>query len=168
MKMNIAIVITSTLLISSSVQAAGWNVNIFGGEQNNADFDKSYGVGISKRVTPRAGVGFEVGYTKNQSINSTTGRSLMLTGEYDFIRYGRFSTYGGAGFGAMKVKNQTHSDTVAGGRLSLGARFSVTPRTKLFLEARRIDAFKDPRIANNNGRFNYEGDSYLLGIRYRF
>lgn len=167
MKMNIAIVITSTLLLSSSVQAAGWNAEIFGGERNgssNIDFNKSYGVGVSKQLTPRVSAGVELGYTKN---GSTIGRTLMMKGEYDFIRRGGFSAYGGVGLGAIRVRD-AHRDTVAGGRVSLGARYRITPRTRLFFEARRTEAFKDPRVGQNGGRVDYGGDTLHLGIKYRF
>lgn len=194
MKINLAIAITSTLLFSSSANAAGWNVDVFSGKQQSdklewagtdykTDSGKSYGIGMSKQVSPRVGLGFEVGYTKNDysnfKPNYLSGRSLMLTADYDFVRRGRFSAYGGLGFGAIKVKykndafNHSHSDSVAGGRLSLGARYAISPRAKLYLEARHIDAFKDPKVAHNGGAgplvgAEYKGDSLVLGFRYSF
>ena len=151
MKMNLAIIITSTLLISTSALANGWNVDVFGGKQNSDNLDwagssystdsgDSYGIGVSKQVSPRLGLGFEVGYTKNEYSNfkpdSLSGRSIMLTTEYDFVQRGNFSAYGGLGVGAIKVKyknntfNHEHNDTVGGGRLSLGARYAISPRAK--------------------------------------
>lgn len=190
MKMKIATAIMSaTILMSNSAHADGWNVDVFAGKQQsdrlkwngvdfNTDSGKSYGVGVSKQVTPRVGLGFEVGYTKNQYSNfrpnSISGRSLMLTAEYDFVQRRRFSFYGGLGLGVIKAKysnaSYQNSDSVTGGRVSLGMRYAVSPRTKLFLEARHIDTFKDPKIAlsNSSAGAEYKGDSLLLGLRYSF
>ena len=191
MKIYLAILITSTLFISSSVSAAaGWNLDVFVGKQqsdnlvwNNVgyptDSGESYGIGISKQVSPRLGLGFEVGYTKNEysafKPNYISGLSTMATVEYDFVQNGRFSAYSGFGLGMIKVKysstgNYTNSDNVIGGRVSLGARYAVSRKSKLFLEARHIESFKDPKIAGatSSADAEYKGDSVMLGFRYTF
>lgn len=194
MKIKLTIALTSALLMSSSAQAGSWNADLFLGNQQsdnlgwaggnyNTDSGQSYGLGISKQVSPRLGLGFEVGFTKNEysnfKPNYISGRSMMFTAEYDFMQRGRSSIYGGIGLGVIKAEykntgfSHTHSDSVTGGRLSLGTRYALSPRTKIFLEARHIGTFKDPKIAHNGGAgplvgADYEGNSLVLGLRYSF
>lgn len=195
MKSSIAFFVSTVIgLTSSAGYAAGWNVDVFTGKQRsdnlewaggnyNTDSGKSLGVGISKRVTPRTQVGFEVGYTKNEYStfrpNYISGVSGMLTTTYDFVRYNRFEAYGGLGLGFVRVNyrnntfNHRHRDTVAAGQVTLGARVAVTPRARLFLEARHINAFDDPKVAHNGGAgplvgAEYNGNSVVLGWRYTF
>ncbi|MGB1311057.1 MAG: outer membrane protein [Leucothrix sp.] len=193
MRTNLVIAFIGTFLMGGSAHA-GWNADLFLGKQHagslgwagadyKTDAGQSYGVGLSKQVSPRLGLGFEVGYTKNQYTNNKpnylSGRYLMLTGEYDFVQKGRLSVYGGLGVGVIKTEyfnastDHKHKDTITGGRLSLGARYAVTPKTKLFLEARHIDTFSNPKVAHNFGigplvGAEYKGNSLLLGLRYTF
>jgi len=195
----VKILLISTTLVSiffsSFVQAdtspKRWNVDIFAGKQDSdrlnwagADFNtnsgNAAGIRASKQITPRFAVGLELSNTKNEYTgfepNRISARSTLLTAEYDFYQRGRFSTYGGLGLGAVRVKyvnngsSYTNSDTVTGGRLSLGARYALTPRTKMFIEARHANTSSDPMIAGlgATNTAEYKGDSLVLGLRISF
>jgi len=192
MKNSIAFFLITVIgMTSSTGYAAGWNVDIFAGKQESdklewaggqlkTDSGRSRGIGISKQITPRTSVGFEVGYTRNEysgfKPNYISGTTAMITTKYDFLRYGRVSAYGGLGLGYARVKYQNaingyqNKDSVAAGQVTLGARMAVTRRSGLFLEARHIGTFRDPKIggAGGNAGAEYKGNSVVLGWRYRF
>ena len=195
MKSSIAFFVATVIgLTGSAGYAAGWNVDIFTGKQGSdnlewagsdykTDSGRSYGLGVSKRLSPRTSVGFEVGYTKNQYSsfrpNYLSGTSAIITAKYDFLKYNRFEAYAGLGLGAVRASyrnygfNHQHRDTVAAGQLTLGALVAVSPRSRLFLEARHINAFNDPKVSHNGGTGSlegaeYKGNSLVLGWRYSF
>jgi len=177
MKISVVFLIATVIGMTSSASsyAAGWNADIFAGKQklDNTHRGRSQGVRISKQVTPRTSVGFEVGYNKNKHSHSNpnyiTGTTAMLTSKYNFVNYGRFQAYGGVGLGFARVRNNNHRDTVAAGQLSLGARVAVTRRSGLFLEARHLDTFNHPKVGGASGTgVKYQGNSVVLGWSYKF
>ena len=197
--MKLAVTITGCFLAFNSAQADTWSFDIFGGQQkadtlqwNNTarktDSGSSYGMGISKQVSSKVGLGFEVGYTKNDYTccvpfsgiaSSMTTRYAMLTSQYDFIQQGNFSAYGGLGLGFITAvyknsdatnlwANYRHVDQGAAGKLSLGARYAISPKAKIFFEARHISAFDDLQLAVGSNDAEVMGTSVLLGLRYSY
>ena len=193
----VALASTANVAYAAGYSAQGhspsWNLDIFAGKQDSdtlkwdsgksdTDSGRSQGIGISKQLGSRTAVGFEVGYTKNKfsdfKPDYISGTSAMLTTKYDFARYGRFQAYAGFGLGLVRVKYKNHAgnyelkDTVEAGQLTLGARMAVSKRAKIFIEARHVDAFSDPKVVHDGtGSLKgaeYNGDSLVLGLRYSF
>lgn len=180
--------------VMAKVYKPSWNIDVFGGKQRadtlgwgggdyKTDSGNIFGVGLSKRVSTRTELGFELSGTKNHYSgfpNYLSGRAAMFTAKYDFVQRGGFSAYGGVGLGLVRASysqldGQKFAETVAGGQATLGMRFAVSPRAKLFVEARRV-ASKDFSIAGAGSgaglpagsTAEYEGNSVVLGFRYSF
>ena len=198
MNTKLAVTITGCLLAFNSAQADTWNADISVGQQKadnlqwdntarNTDSGDSYGIGVSKQISSKLGLGFEVGYNKSDYTccvpfsgiaSSMTTRYAMLTSQYDFIQQGNFSAYGGLGLGfitavyknsdANPTANYRHVDQGPAGKLSLGARYAISPKVKLFFEARHISAFDDLQLAIGSHDAEVKGTSFLLGLRYSY
>jgi len=154
----------------------GWNGGRYA--TNNGDL---FGVGFSKRLTPRTSVGFELSRTKSKyTLNDAyiSGTAAMLTAEYDFFYTSRYSVYGGLGLGLVRPTFELSgigevSETVKGSQATLGARYTVSPSTKLFIEARYIDTADHFSISGigslpSNATAEYNANGIVLGINYSF
>ena len=164
---------------SQSSDTLGWN-----GSRYDTDKGEMFGVGISKQVQPRMYLGFELSRTKakyrvnDAYISGTTG---MLTAEYDFFQSGRFSAYGGLGIGLTEPSFQQTNEkkyketSILSGQAKLGARYVVTARSKVFIEARYLDTSEHFSIAGagatpspSNATAEYNAKGIVLGFSYSF
>jgi len=155
-------------LTATAANAGPWNVDIFagtnlsdnlewGGTNYDTDSGQVFGVAVSKSdvFTPNLEIGAEISRAKSEytccNPNSISGTSLMATAKYNFVNNGNFQAYAGAGLGIVKVKyvnsgSYSNSENVMGGQLTLGARYSVSPNLKAFIEGRIVKA-KDAQVA---------------------
>lgn len=190
----VAPILFSGIVAAEQSYKPKWNVDIFAGSQqsDNLRWDiqqydtksgEIFGVGLSRNVTSRAYVGVEFSRTKNRYSGVQSylkGTSVMLTARYDLMKRGRFSAYTGLGLGIVRpsyeqFNGQKFKESVKGGQLVLGAQYSISPRAKYFVEARRVDTFEDFNVAGAGNGPNppgstaeYKGDSVVVGLRYSF
>jgi opacity protein-like surface antigen len=100
----------------------------------------------------------------------------MATARYTVVTTGGVEAYGGLGLGGVRVTfdnenaGYSKSETVGGGQVMIGARYAVTPRSKVFVEARKLDTFEDAAVAEQNGpaTAEYDATHVLFGFRQSF
>jgi len=189
---KIFLTVCAILVAAGSANAQSWNLDGFVGKSSSdelmwdgVDFatnaGRTFGVSISKSgvFTPNLELGFELSrataeYTGFEP-NSISGTSAMVTAKYNFIDQNDFQLYGGVGLGAVKVtyfsstNSYSNSETVAGGQITLGARYAISPAMKIFVEARYLQA-SDARVALSAATADAEfsSKSIVLGLRRSF
>jgi len=178
---------------AGEVAAQDWNFDVFAGvttenelEWNAGDYDtdagRIFGLGVSRSdvVVPGLELGLE--YSRSDSVYSTSdpnaisGDALMATARYDVVQTGGVEVYGGLGLGAVQVTfdnenvGYSRSETVGGGQVMIGARYALTPRSKVFVEARKLDTFEDAQVAlqNSPATAEYNATNVLIGFRQSF
>lgn len=174
-----------------AVNAQSWNIDGFVGKNlsnglmwdgvnYSTNSDKTFGLSISKSgvFTPRLELGFEISRATSEytccTPNSISGTSAMLTAKYNVIENNNFQAYGGVGLGVVKVKyinagSYSNSDTVAGGQLTLGGRYKISPTMKVYMEARYLVA-NDAKVAYSpaSSDAEFKSKSIVIGLRKSF
>lgn len=185
--------VAALLLTTGIASAQDWSIEAFGGVslKNNltynlipydTDAGTTYGIGFSKSdvFTQNLEVGFELSNTTAEYTlyrpNSITGLAGMVTAEYNFVNSGAFAAYGGIGLGAILVtyhndtSSYTNSAVVAGGQVTLGARYAVSDRFGVFVEARYLSAFSDAIVGFNppSRPVQFNATNIVFGVRTSF
>ncbi len=182
--------IMSALVLSTGIASAqDWNVDVFAGGMlpgnllwdlvsYQTDTGETFGIGVSRNdvFVPGLEVGFELSQTGAEytccNPNSISGLAGMLTAKFNFVTNGRFEAYGGLGLGAVNVTYfndapYSNSQMVAGGQVSLGARYAISDTMKVFAEARYLDTFQDAYVAWNPPTSNAEFSATTISVGLR-
>jgi len=187
--------VAALFLTTGMASAQSWNIEAFGGIalENNLLWDgfgydtnagTTYGIGVSKSdvFIPNLEIGFEISNTTGEysccTPNSISGLAGLVTAEYNFVNNGAFTAYGGIGLGAIQVTYSnfnavtpyTNRDIVAGGQAVLGARYAVSDRLGMFVEARYISAFSDAIVARDPATdpAQFNATNIVFGVRSSF
>lgn len=171
--------------------AQSWNIDGFIGQNFSNDLewagsdystnsDKTFGLSISKSgvFTPHLEIGFEISRATSEytccTPNKISGTSAMITAKYNFLDQNNFQLYGGVGLGVVKVKyvyagSYSNSAAVAGGQLTLGGRYKISPTMKVYMEARYLAA-NDAKVANTpaSADAEFKSKSIVIGLRKSF
>lgn len=193
MKRFAALFAMTASFCAGDVAAQDWNVDVFAGatsenelEWFGGDFDtdagRVFGLGVSRSDVVAPGLELGLEYSTSESVystsdpNSISGTALMATARYTVVTTGGVEAYGGLGLGGVRVTfdnenaGYSKSETVGGGQVMIGARYAVTPRSKVFVEARKLDTFEDAAVAEQNGpaTAEYDATHVLFGFRQSF
>jgi len=188
MKHSILLSTISFLALSTSAQAADWNVDIFAGKTfsgthdfsngfvRDTDNGNTFGLAFSKSNVFAKNLEFGVEFS--HQVEEFTGfpntqgiaTSLLATAKYNFVNAGAFEAYAGLGLGVTHIKVETASGSLgAAGQVSLGARYAVSSNVKLFAEARYFSTFGDIDVsALPVVTTNYDNTSVIVGLRTSF
>lgn len=148
-------------------------------EPYDTDSGTIFGLRGLYHATPNLGFGLELNatsadYTAGSNMpKSLNARSVMAIARYSTPVSNTVDVYGTLGLGAVRVEfddgpqsNDTGSDTVAGGQLTLGAAMDIGPQVGLFGEFTYQTAFDDATIVGYP--YEYESKNIAVGLRYRF
>ncbi len=184
--------LAALLLTTGIASAQDWNIEAFGGialsnnllwddDPYDVDAGATYGLGFSKNdvFVPNLEIGFELSYTKNEYSccvpNYISGLAGLVTARYNFINNGPFTAYGGIGLGAVQVSyyndpGYLERDIVMGGQAALGARYAVSDRLGLFVEARYLSTFSQADVGGGGPALlaEFNATNIVFGVRSSF
>lgn len=171
----------------TAVEAQPWYGEVYGGgvlerseDRDGLSFDldagTAFGVGVYNNVPGPLEFGLDImrtdaGFKVNDA--SLESLSAMAVGRATFWSSGGMSAYVGAGLGAIRVTYDggtafpalSGDDTVFGGQLSLGIRYSLAA-FQIFTELKHQRAFDDASI--QGVAQSYATNSVIVGARFAF
>lgn len=182
----LAFVGAATLAVPAAAQ--NWTAEIYGGGvfDRNEDYGgvsmpldagTAFGLGIYERnMVPGVELGLDLMGTRADYSGTDTGvdsLSLMLNARWPFPIAAGTTGYVGAGLGAIRVSYDggttnpagNGDDTVAGGQIGIGVRYSLAAFTA-FAELKHQFAFDDATIQGVTQ--SYASTSAIVGVRFAF
>jgi opacity protein-like surface antigen len=176
--------------LGQAVSAQSYSVEIYGGGtfDRPEDFDgdafdmdrgSAFGAGLyTSSLVSGVELGVDLLHTEASYVDfviDVETLSVMAVARLPFALSRNTTGYVGAGLGAIDVRyshpNFSDSDIVAGGQLSLGARYQISDRTGIFGEIRYQAAFDEADIVNPGigaNRQSYASTSALVGVKIGF